>query len=81
MKNFLKQTLRAMYQFIVVGIILLPLRLIMLVYGLLYGLMAPGSDITIGEYYESILINIKDAYRRRALWIKYGDEFHEKYFD
>ena len=77
MNKQFKQALRAAYQIIVVGIILLPMRLLVLLWGLLLGLMAPSSGSTILEYYEEYFAAIKISWKRRALWVKYGYEMYD----
>lgn len=73
MNNIFKQIARAMYQIIVVGIILLPLRIIIGLIGLLLGLttVVDGREAFFG-YYRNLYLGLCMAYPRRANWVKYG---------
>lgn len=70
-----KKLLRAMYQIFVVGILLLPIRLLIAVYGVTLGLMAPNSYMTIGDYYRALADSMIEAYKARIKWVKYGYDY------
>lgn len=78
MNNIFRQIVRALYQIIVVGIILLPIRLAMFIIQLLLGLMTvvAGKDAFVG-YYSGLFLGIGIAYRVRATWVKYGQTDYE----
>lgn len=82
MKTVLKQIARALYQIIVVGIILLPFRVAIIVFGLLYGLMTvvQGKG-ALKEYYGTMLAGIIIGYQTRAAWVKYGNDAPELEFE
>ena len=81
MNNIFGQIVRALYQIIVVGIILLPIRLTMFIIQLLLGLMTVvgGKDAFVG-YYSGLFLGIGVGYRTRATWVKYGHTDYELRF-
>ena len=63
-----KKFLRGMYQIIVVGILLLPFRLLCAIYSIIYGLMATDMK----GYYSNFIDSIRLAYEVRKHYVKYG---------
>ena len=72
-----KIVLRAMYQIFVVGILLLPIRLLVAVYGIALGLMAPSRYTTISDYYSAFADAMVEAYKARINWVKYGYDYED----
>lgn len=73
MNNILKQIARALYQIVVVGIILLPLRIAVAVFGVCAGLMTiVEGELAFKMYWSGLLTNLQLGYCARAHWVKYG---------
>ena len=63
-----KKNLRAMYQIIVIGVLLLPFRLLHVIYAIMYGLMA----VDMKGYYSELINSIRFTYGIRRHFVKYG---------
>lgn len=81
MKNFLKRLARTLYQVFVVGIILLPFRLVEFVFLVLAAVLAPvvTKQITIKECFEVLIDSYISAYKDRAQWVKEGNKMFDEY--
>ena len=69
--------LRALYQIFVVGILLLPIRLLTGIYTVACGLMAPSRYTTIKDYFSIFAGATIEAYKARINWVKYGYDYEE----
>lgn len=73
MKNlFDYKWFRALYQILVVGIILLPYRLVAMAVTVFNTLMAPVSGTPLSEGFQQIFVGIKVGYKMRAYWVEHG---------
>ena len=73
MYNIFKQIVRALYQIVVVGILLLPLRIAVAVFGICVGLMTISEgELAFKLYWSGVFTNLQMSYCARAQWVKYG---------
>ena len=78
MNNIFGRIVRALYQIIVVGIMLLPIRLATFIVSLLLGLTTViGGKEAFKGYYSGLFMGIDIAWRARATWVKYGHTDYE----
>lgn len=81
MNNIFGRIVRALYQIIVIGIILLPIRLAFFVLSLLLGLMTVVSgEEAFKGYYSDLFRGLETGYHARATWVKYGHTDYEQRF-
>lgn len=74
MKNlFNYRWIRALYQIVVVGIFLLPFRLLILALSALEILMLPAQGISVSDGFKELFAGIVIGYRSRAYWVKTGN--------
>lgn len=75
MNNIFGRIVRALYQIIVIGIILLPIRLAYFIVSLLLGLMTViGGKEAFKGYYSGLFLGIVIAWHARARWVKTGHD-------